>query len=68
MANARVIVTVATLIKTSLVSFHVNWRKENLKFLGWLFFLDGNNQRTNIDAGGGYFVITVRRFRPRDIK
>ena len=53
------------------ISFHVNWRKEKLKFLCWLFltvFLDGNNQRTNIDAGGGYSVITVRRFRPRDVK
>ena len=61
-------VAVATFIKTSLVSFHANWRKEKLKFLCWLFFLDGNNQRTNIDAGGGYCVITVRRFRPRDVK
>ena len=61
-------VAVATFIKTGLVSIHVNWRKEKLKFLCWLFFLDGNNQRTNIDAGGGYCVITVRRFRPRDVK
>ena len=61
-------VAVATFIKTSLVSFQVNWRKEKLKFLCWLFFLDGNNQRTDIDAGGGYCVITVRRFRPRDVK
>ena len=42
--------------------------EEKLKILCCLFFLDGNNQTTNVYAGGGYCVITVQRFRPRDVK
>ena len=47
----------------------LNKRKEKLKFLCRLCFsLDGNNRTTNINSDGGYCVITVRRFSPRDVK
>ena len=47
----------------------LNKRKEKLKFSCWLCFsLEGNNRTTNIDSDGGYCVITVRRFTPRDVK
>ena len=49
-----------------IVSYHIVL---NLYFVKWIGLnLRRNNRRTNIDSDGGYCVIPVRRFIPRDVK